>query len=395
MASDSHLPPYARIAAEIKRRIARQEWIVGAALPPQRQLSVTFGVTTATLNRAIGMLVEEGVLTTSSGHGTFVARMPAASTAEAPARRASGRQAPPPGLEIALIAPGDHDPLSGSTSGETMTDVVAHAIEQAVTAAQGHLRFYRLWHGGLASVDDAIASACSQGTDGIIIVNITDYAKIDAASEPHLAAQRVPGILIPGGSNPFAIPQVTYGQEQAGFAAGDHLLAMGYRQLVAVRAVDAVWCDQRIAGVAAALRLRAPGGRSLEVIDMAVPLEKSHGISDAELAQLADGQLDRMRRSAWWDSGPVGVVLPADRFALALLGAMRRHGIAPGRQLGVLGFNDSGPARMAGLTSVRPPLESLGAFAAEAVLRSVGHAVPATLTVLPVTITARDSTRQS
>ncbi len=397
MTSDlSHLPPYARIAAEIKRRIERHEWKLGEALPPQRQLSVSYGVTTATLNRAIGMLIDEGVLTTSSGHGTFVASVPSAPAetsvrAHPPGQKNAGVA---PGMEIALIAPSDHDPLADSLGSDPITDVVAHAVERVVSAAQGHLSFYRLWHGGLSSVDDAFASACRAGADAIIVMNILDYAGVDAASEPHLTSQRIPGILIPGGANLYAIPQVSYSQEQAGFTAGDHLLAMGYRHIVAIRAVDAVWCDQRITGVAAALRARSLAGQAaLEIVDAALPLTESHGVSDKALGEAADGYLELMCKASWWGRQPTGVAMPSDRYALALLGAMRRRGIVPGRQVGVLGFNDSGPARMAGLTSVRPPLEALGAWAAEAVLRSAGQPLMVTQTILPSTVTARDSTR--
>ena len=391
-----HLPPYARIAGEIKRRILRREWRVGEALPPQRQLSVSFGVTTATLNRAIGMLIDEGIVTTSSGHGTFVARLPPAEVAVVavvPARR---------GLTIAVLAPTDHDPLAGTGGNDPVTDAVVAGAERVVSAAGGLLRFYRIWHNGLPSLSAAYAAARNDGSEAVIILNVHDYPGLDAGAESVLNGQRTPngqrtlGIYIPGVPTPLAIPQVGYSHHQAGFLAADHLLAMGYRQLVALRTVDAAWANQRVAGVSAAMHLRAPLDAAVEVLDDAVPVDQSHGLSDAQLAALGDRYLERLRQAPWWDGERrIGVVLSSDRFALALLGAMRRQGVEPGRRLGVVGFDDCSQARLAGLTSMRPPMEALGAFAAEALVRAdtSGTAVEVHSTTLLSSVSGRDSTR--
>ncbi len=396
----AHLPPYARIATQIRRRIAQRDWQVGQALPAQRQLAIEYGVTTATLSRAIGTLISDGVLTTSSGHGTFVAKVPQATDAPVEPRRQSvptTEQQPPAGeqgMSIAVLAPCDHDPLSVFQSSDAVTDGVTRGIERVVTANRGRLRFYRIWHGGFPSVEAAFAAACADGTRGVILMNILDYAGVDRSAHALVATTDVPLMYIPGALSPYSIAQVGYQHLQAGFAAGEHLLAQGYRQIVAVRSVDASWCDQRVAGVTMAVKhLGNANDAACEVLEAALPLVRSHGLTDADLASEAAGYLKHLRAASWWGgSRRVAAVLPNDRFALALLGAMREQGLEPGRQLGAIGFDDSSAARMAGLTSVSLPLEALGTFAAEAVLRSGGRPLPVTSTSLPCAVAGRAST---
>ncbi len=56
----------------ILREIASGNYVRGAALPPERELAELFGVSYMTLRKAVGSLVEEGVLERVARAGTFV-----------------------------------------------------------------------------------------------------------------------------------------------------------------------------------------------------------------------------------------------------------------------------------------------------------------------------------
>lgn len=73
-------PKYATIAADLQSRIAIGEYRPGQALPPQRELSASYGVTLMTLRQALGLLADQGLVTQEPGRGTYVSGPKAAHT---------------------------------------------------------------------------------------------------------------------------------------------------------------------------------------------------------------------------------------------------------------------------------------------------------------------------
>jgi GntR family transcriptional regulator len=65
--------PYRAIAEALRERLDSGEWLPGEALPSLRLLAEEYGVSQATVNRAIALLAEEGRVTTVKGWGVFVA----------------------------------------------------------------------------------------------------------------------------------------------------------------------------------------------------------------------------------------------------------------------------------------------------------------------------------
>jgi len=65
--------PYRRVAAALRERLDAGEWLPGEALPGARVLAGEYGVSHATVTRALSLLAEEGKLVIVRGWGTFVA----------------------------------------------------------------------------------------------------------------------------------------------------------------------------------------------------------------------------------------------------------------------------------------------------------------------------------
>ncbi len=68
----SHEPAYLHIANVITDRIGAGEYRSGDQLPTEAQLRAEFGVSPMTVRRAIGILLDRGLVTTTQGKGTFV-----------------------------------------------------------------------------------------------------------------------------------------------------------------------------------------------------------------------------------------------------------------------------------------------------------------------------------
>jgi len=74
------LPVYRRIEQDIRSKIRDGVWIVGAMIPSRRELARQYQVEVKTIQRAIGLLLDDGVLRAEAGRGTFVAIGPSAQT---------------------------------------------------------------------------------------------------------------------------------------------------------------------------------------------------------------------------------------------------------------------------------------------------------------------------
>lgn len=61
-----------RAAAALRQRIASGEWAVAAQMPSRRALAESLGVAVGTVDRALGMLADEGMIEVVPGSGTFV-----------------------------------------------------------------------------------------------------------------------------------------------------------------------------------------------------------------------------------------------------------------------------------------------------------------------------------
>lgn len=84
-------PPYARIAADLRRRIAEGELAPGDRVPSTRQVAAQWGVALATATRALAELRREGLVRAEPRVGTVVAEPP---------RPSRPRREPPRGREI-------------------------------------------------------------------------------------------------------------------------------------------------------------------------------------------------------------------------------------------------------------------------------------------------------
>ena len=68
--------PNSAVAEDIRGRIVRGEYALGARLPTQRQMTRDFDTTKVTIQRAFEILIEQGFITTEGTRGTFVSQHP-------------------------------------------------------------------------------------------------------------------------------------------------------------------------------------------------------------------------------------------------------------------------------------------------------------------------------
>ncbi|MBO0601359.1 GntR family transcriptional regulator [Sporosarcina sp. E16_3] len=69
----SPVPMYAQIEDYLKSQILQGGFVIGMAIPSERELTDTFGVSRMTVRQSITNLVNEGLLYREKGRGTYVA----------------------------------------------------------------------------------------------------------------------------------------------------------------------------------------------------------------------------------------------------------------------------------------------------------------------------------
>lgn len=82
MAFEYTPPKYARVVAELQRRIERGDYPPGTLLPSEHQLVESFGVSRPTIVKALTALRHDGWIATEQGKGSFVRGRPALADAQ-------------------------------------------------------------------------------------------------------------------------------------------------------------------------------------------------------------------------------------------------------------------------------------------------------------------------
>ncbi|WP_214321729.1 GntR family transcriptional regulator [Nonomuraea sediminis] len=69
---DGPVTPYKQLAAILKARILRGDWLPNRPIPSEARLVQEYGLARTTVRRAIQVLVDEGILFVMPQRGTFV-----------------------------------------------------------------------------------------------------------------------------------------------------------------------------------------------------------------------------------------------------------------------------------------------------------------------------------
>ncbi|MEV0270255.1 LacI family DNA-binding transcriptional regulator [Hamadaea sp. NPDC050747] len=178
-------------------------------------------------------------------------------------------------------------------------------------------------------------------------------------------------------------------------AAGEHLIRLGHRNIAVVSdwliperenhpvsltdpdAVPYYVSRERLRGYAEAF------GQAGVPFDDVITVNAA-GNARADGAAAAAYALDREER-------PTAIVALTDLLALGVLDALTQRGLAPGRDVSVIGFDDIPDSATAGLTTVRQPAADRGRIAGELLLDPDSRP-PTGQVVLPTELIVRAST---
>jgi DNA-binding LacI/PurR family transcriptional regulator len=345
-------PPY-QLAKERVRTLV-MDGSYAERLPPERDLATTFGISYMTLRRAIGELVDEGLLRREVGRGTFVC---------SPGHL--GRRT----HTIGLILP-PH--VSDGVENQFYAGVFAGALKACATSGQSLV----VATGAQELVPGAGAgSHQARRVDGLV------GAAIDELSMPALvmASRFVPVVLLDSFSGPD-IPCVLADNIGASRAAIASLIASGHRRI------------GYVAGTLAGVGLERLEGYHLALKDAGIPFDDRLVMTgDFEFASgLAAGT-----RLLALTPMPSAIACANDAMALGVLRAAQLQAVEIPQRLSLIGFDDIPVASQVtpALSTVAVPRAELGATAVRLLLRRIsdpGSTLPAR-TLLPAAVVLRAS----
>ncbi|MFI5915953.1 LacI family DNA-binding transcriptional regulator [Dactylosporangium sp. NPDC051541] len=223
-----------------------------------------------------------------------------------------------------------------------------------------------------------VESLLARGSEGAILV----LSELAERQHDDLRRRNLPFVIVDAVNQPPpGIPSIGATNFAGGYAAAEHLAALGHRRIAAIGGFEQFQCTRaRIAGYRAAL--------------------ESAGLPvDRELVQYGnfrhDGGLRAAESLLALPDPPTAVFAGSDQQATGVYEAVRRAGLTIPGDVSVVGFDDLNFAEWTAppLTTVRQPLHEMGVAAARTLLRIVhGERIESPRIELATELIVREST---
>jgi len=365
---------YVRIAEDLRSRIHEGSLLPGTMLPGMRRHAEEYGVAIGTVQQAVAILVEEGLLRSDGWRGTFVSGPPARG------RVATGKIDAPVGHvgdwrpgqlrgNIGIIAAIPHDvTLESQLAPDRWQLIILHAFELALAVEpQITGRFVNLIRADNTErhANDAAQSLLSDGIDALALIRWAETGDDEQIVE---IARQIPVVVATASNPPHDVPFVTHDNRAAGYDAAYHAMAAGYRQLffLAPMPLDMHWQEDRLDGAQkAVLDANLPAN--------ALTVYRGNDKRNCSLAHLQPQLGFDLGKAilAEYDLSNAAVLVANDNIAYGFRRAALASGFVPGVHYGLIAFDDRPPSREIGLTTLAPPLHSIGSHAAQMLMRSL------------------------
>ena len=357
---DAPVPLYKQVAADLRRRIMSGELEVGARIPPHRELATRYGVSVITINKALSGLVSEGTLYSHVGRGTFVVVRPASTTGTA--------ASPTVGFVLRDLS-------------SPFFSLVAHGAQQRADALGVGLLFASSSN-RLDREEEQIRRLRTLGVHAMIIVSMSRTYRIGEAIQA-LHDADYPYVMV-SYTDGAEVPFVGVDLERAGYLATRHLVSLGHQRIGYV-AEKKGSLNGELRGHGFRRAMAEAGLEIDESLLLEYPLDGEWNDYNSGYA-LAESIASMPQR-------PDAMFVFNDIGALGLQDGLLDRGVRVPDDIAVVGVDDielAGRARVP-LTTVRQPVDAIGARALDTVLARLRGERPEARQLLPPELVVRAS----
>lgn len=324
----SYEPIYQQVKRDIQEQILSGQIKIGDKLMSEAEMIRHYNVGRVTIRNALSELVAAGCLRKEQGLGTFCVAMP--------------RQAVRKSVDVLL-----------NTIDTYFTPYFLSGISGVLEANGYDLRLHDTMDSG-----DVIARLLEQclecGTDGIIIQPPSVATSQHCAAVLERIAQReIPLITIDGRFENIDTCCLLNDDKAGGYIATKHLIDQGHTKILGLFR----GCSQD------ALQRQAGYQQAMEAAGLELRLLNADTASKEEWVA-------RMQQE-----NITGIVCYNDYLAVKCYHALDKQGLRPGRDVSVVGFDDTPLSKNAipGITTVTHPKDVMGQRAAEMILNWNGE----------------------
>jgi LacI family transcriptional regulator len=251
---------------------------------------------------------------------------------------------------------------------------VVAGVGRAAREAGYEMLVYSLMEGGRPP-PGGVTRLLEQIADGVVALLPSEFDYLAA-----LAAARVPVVMVDQRTPRARFPSVAADSYAGGRAAVEHLVGLGHR---------------RVAFVAGDERLASARDRRRAYLDVLAEagLPRAPGLIVPGRFSEEGGRAAAAALLALRDR-PTAIFAANDHSALGVLAALREAGVRVPRDVSVVGFDDLPAAAHVhpSLTTVRQPLQEMGAAAVRSLLSRIAGAPCAAAVTLGTELVVRSST---
>jgi DNA-binding LacI/PurR family transcriptional regulator len=349
---------------DIRGRIGKGLLKVGDQVGSHHQLAAEYGVSLITVKRAVSGLVNEGLLYTRVGKGSFVAR------------RGNGGSDSPQGSTIGLVLRDLHSPFFS---------MIVQEVEKAAYSAGFNVLLSN--SGGVQAKEDAqIQHFRRIGVQGLIIASMQHLYHATPLIR-RLMREHFPLVMV-SYNDDADIPFVGTDHERGGFMATEHLIATGYRRIAYVNGEKGNLVGElRKRGYQEAL---VQYGHDVDP-KLQFRLPRRGGVHDYQSGVEVGRQILKIRRK------PDAVFVYNDLAALGLKDTLLTQGLRIPDHMAIIGFDDieRGRYTQVPLSTIRQPVEEIGLKAVETLVAKLQSRPTPTRVILPPTLVVRASSVRS
>jgi GntR family transcriptional regulator of arabinose operon len=354
---------YEQIVADIRGKIVAGELKPGDRLETQAELATKYNVSLITVKNALALLVNEGLLFSRAGKGTFVL------------------ESQSKGLNLS-----EH-----KTIGLVLRDLkhpyfsmIVHSVEERAY----EMGFNVLLSGSSGNIEkeeSQIDKFRTMGVDGLVIASLSlEYRATDYIQRLH--GENFPYVMVSYIHDPD-FWYVGSDQELGGYMATEHLIRTGYRSVGYVHMGGKnLLSEVRKNGYARAL-MEFDRPYDADAVFTLDPARYDFGTDRFQLGSRFARDFASSTRK------PEALFFYNDMCALGFIQGATDAGMRVPEDIAVVGFDDATVAQYASvpLTTIHQPVDKIGRMAVEIIQKRIQNIATGNRTILKPTLIIRDS----